>query len=243
MPGAGRRRQAGWTCQPVAGGAQPEGGEAGQVDRGGQQLEVLGHPHQPPHAGAPAAVAAAQQVGELALDLGPGGPVVGQPGGIALAGTGGGQVGLVGMDGDDPAADAAGAGLAQRADAAGDAEPGPATAAAGRADRHGHPRRAGHRAGLEVDAELVLGEAAAGCGRELGLDHRREPVLVQPGQVGAGAIGAVAVDHRLGGLARPRPGARSPSSVGATAASPLVAALTSAAQMTSVSGSTATWAL
>jgi hypothetical protein len=52
------------------GGAQPEAGQAGQVDRGGQELEVLGHAHQPPHAGMPAAVAAAQQVGELALDLG-----------------------------------------------------------------------------------------------------------------------------------------------------------------------------
>src|SRR4029453_1464074 len=37
--------------------------------------------------------------------------------------------------------------------------------------------------------------------------------------------------------------ARSPSSVGAITASPLVAALTSAAQITSASGSTATWAL
>jgi hypothetical protein len=42
-------------------------------------------------------------VGELALHLGPGGPVVGQPGGVALAGTGGGEGGLVGMDGDDSA--------------------------------------------------------------------------------------------------------------------------------------------
>ena len=48
---------------------QAEGGEAGQVDRGGQQLEVLGDPDQAAHPGAPAAVAAAQQVGELALDL------------------------------------------------------------------------------------------------------------------------------------------------------------------------------
>jgi hypothetical protein len=40
-------------------GAQPEGGEAGQVDRSSQQLEVLGHAHQPP--GPSSAVAAAQQ--------------------------------------------------------------------------------------------------------------------------------------------------------------------------------------
>jgi hypothetical protein len=41
--------------------------------------------------------------GELALDLGPGGPIVSQPGGIRLAGTGGGQLCLVGMDGHDSA--------------------------------------------------------------------------------------------------------------------------------------------
>jgi hypothetical protein len=102
----------------------------------------------------------------------------------------------VGVDGDHPPADAAGAGVAQRAAAAGDAESCPSTATPGRADRHGHPRRAGHGAGLEVDAELVFGEPPAGCGRELGLDHRREPLLVEPGQVSAGAVGAVAVDHR-----------------------------------------------
>src|SRR5215216_5392624 len=70
---------------PSAGcGAQPEGGEAGQVDRSSQQLEVLAHADQPAHASAAAAVAAAQQVGELALDLGAGCSVVGPPGGIAL---------------------------------------------------------------------------------------------------------------------------------------------------------------
>ena len=63
------------------GGAQPQSGQAGQVDRGGQQLEVLGHADQSPYAGAAAAVAAAQQVRELALDLGPGRPVVGQQAG------------------------------------------------------------------------------------------------------------------------------------------------------------------
>jgi len=77
-------------------------------------------------------VAAAEQVSQLALDLGPGGPIVGQPRGITLAGTGGGQLCLAGMNGHDPATDAAGTPLAQRADAAGDAEPCPSTAAPGR---------------------------------------------------------------------------------------------------------------
>jgi len=49
---------------------QPKGGEPGRVDRSGQELEVLGHAHQPSDPGAAAAVAAAQQVGELAFDLG-----------------------------------------------------------------------------------------------------------------------------------------------------------------------------
>jgi hypothetical protein len=59
--------------------------------------------------------------------------------------------------------------------------------------------------------------------------------------VDAGAIGAVAIDHRLDGLFALL-GIRSPSSDGATTASPLVAGLASAAQITSLSGSTAMWA-
>jgi hypothetical protein len=60
--------------------------------------------------------------------------------------------------------------------------------------------------------------------------------------VGTGAIGAVAVDHPVGGrlaLARYQVANR----VGATTASPLVAALTSAAVMISESGSAAMWPL
>jgi hypothetical protein len=38
--------------------------------------------------------------------------------------------------------------------------------------------------GREVYAELVLGEPAAWSGRQRRLDHRREPLLVEPGQVG-----------------------------------------------------------
>jgi RNA polymerase sigma factor (sigma-70 family) len=84
----------------VGGRVQPEGGEAGQVDRGGQQPEVLGHAYQPPDSSTPAAVAAAQQVGELAFHPRPGRPVVSQPAGITLASAGCGQLSLVGVDGD-----------------------------------------------------------------------------------------------------------------------------------------------
>src|SRR6266487_3860279 len=73
-----------------AGGVHAQDGKASQVDRAGQQLEVLGHTHQPAHAGPSAAVAAAQQMGEFSFDLWAGGAVVGPPGGIALAGAGGG---------------------------------------------------------------------------------------------------------------------------------------------------------
>ena len=48
--------------------------------------------------------------------------------------------------------------------------------------------------------ELVLGEPAARRGWDLGGHHRRKPMFVQPGQVGAGAISAVAIDHGPGRL-------------------------------------------
>jgi hypothetical protein len=50
-----------------AGGPQSERGEPGQLDHSGQQLLVLGDAHQSPHASAAAAVAAAQQVRQLAF--------------------------------------------------------------------------------------------------------------------------------------------------------------------------------
>jgi hypothetical protein len=89
------------------------------------------------------------------------------------------------MDADHPTPHAVGAGIPEWADIARGTEPGPPTAAAGRCDRHLNPSRTGHGAGLEVDAELVFGEPAAGCGGELGFDHWGEPVGAQPGQVGA----------------------------------------------------------
>jgi hypothetical protein len=111
----------------------------------------------------------------------------------------GGQLGLAGLDGDHPAAGAGSAAIPQRADAARRAESGPATTATGWRDRHRDPRGAGDRPSLEVNMELALAEAAARWRGELGPDHRGEPMLVQPGQVGAGAVAAVALDHRPGG--------------------------------------------
>jgi hypothetical protein len=54
-------------------------------------------------------LAAAEQMGELALDLGPGRAVVGGQVGVGLAGAGSGQLVLVGGDGDSAASRCAGA--------------------------------------------------------------------------------------------------------------------------------------
>src|SRR4029450_4186964 len=102
MPGRWSPPSGGLDLPTGVGGSQPEAGQPRQVDRGGQQLEVLGHAHQSSHAGTATPVAAAQQVRQLALDLGPGGPIVGQPDGITLAGTGGGHGGRVGGGGAPP---------------------------------------------------------------------------------------------------------------------------------------------
>src|SRR4029453_13054863 len=82
---------------------QAKDAQPGQVDRGGQQVEVgadLGQAADPHPA---AAVAAADQMGQLALDLGPGRAVVGGAIGVGLASTSSGQLRLVGGDGDGAA--------------------------------------------------------------------------------------------------------------------------------------------
>jgi hypothetical protein len=144
----------------------------------------------------------------LRSTLGAGCSVVGPPGWLALADATSGQLGLARIDGDHSTPNAGGAGLTQRADAARNTEPGPPTTAADQDDRHRDLGRAGHRLGLQVDAELVFGEPPARCGRDLGGDHRGQPVGVQPGQVGAGAVGAVAVEHRPSSRRRNRTGHR-----------------------------------
>lgn len=82
----------------MVGVGEAEGGESGEVDGGGEEGEVGGDAVPAAYAGASAAVAAAHEVGDFAFDFGSGGPVVGLPGGILLAG--GGEVGFVVADGD-----------------------------------------------------------------------------------------------------------------------------------------------
>jgi hypothetical protein len=88
---------------------QAEHAQPGQVDRGGQQVEVGGDLGKAADPHAAAAVAAADQMGELALHLGSGRAVVGGQVGVGLAGAGSGQLGLVGGDGDGAASRGAGA--------------------------------------------------------------------------------------------------------------------------------------
>jgi hypothetical protein len=73
-----------------------EHGQAGEVDRGGQQPPVLPDPQQPAHAGPAPAMSAAEQVRQLAFDLGAVRAVVGPPGGIPLPLAGSSEQHLVG---------------------------------------------------------------------------------------------------------------------------------------------------
>ena len=82
------------------GSAHPEHGQAGEVDRGGEEREVGVDLVGAADAGAASAVSAAHQVADLAFDLGAGGAVVGVPGGVGLAGAGVGEGLLVRADGD-----------------------------------------------------------------------------------------------------------------------------------------------
>jgi hypothetical protein len=106
-------------------------------------------------------------MGQLALDLGPGRAVVGGPVGVGLADTGGGQLGLVGGDGDGATAGRASALAAKRAGRARLTEAGLTVVAVARVgvveDRGGALCGAGHGAGAKVDPELVLGAVPSGC--------------------------------------------------------------------------------
>src|SRR5918996_3445425 len=141
---------------------------------------------------------------EFAFDLGSGGAVVGDPGGVGLAGPGGGEGLLVRADVDRAPTGGGGALRAQRTRLASRPEIGHAAAGAGRTDRGGDPARAADRAeveagigvSVEVDVEPVLAEPATRRGGRLGLAARLDPGLAQPIVELAGAVGVVAVDRR-----------------------------------------------
>jgi len=143
-----------------------EGGQAGEVDRGSEEIEVGADALPSAHTSSAGAVAAAHQVSDLAFNLGAGGAVVGFPCRIGLLVAGGGQAGFVVSDGDAAAGFRGGAPGGQRAGGAGGAEVGPAGVpgvSGDPADGHGDLVGAGDGAGGEVDGELVLGEWPAGA--------------------------------------------------------------------------------
>ena len=108
---------------------QAEHAQPSQVDRGGQQGEVGGDPGKTPDPHTAAAVAAADQMGQLALHLGPGRAVVGGTIRVGLAGASSGQLVFVGGDRDGAARRRAGAPAAKRAARTGRAEAGLAVVA------------------------------------------------------------------------------------------------------------------
>jgi hypothetical protein len=148
---------------------QAEHAQAGQVDRGGQQVEVGGDLGKAADPHAAAAVAAADQMGEPALDLGPGRAVVGGAAGVGVAGAGLGQLVLVGGDGDAAAARAGGALPPKRAALAGRAEAGLAVVAVARVG-YRRRRRPPPRY-LPVSPAIAITAAAK---------TQRPPVIQQP---------------------------------------------------------------
>src|SRR5512132_4707555 len=106
------------------GPGQAQHAQPGQVDRGGQQVEVGGDLGKAADPYPAAAVAAADQMGQFPLDLGSGRAVVGGTIRVGLAGAGSRQLVLVGGDGDGAASLRAGAPASKRAARAGGAEAG-----------------------------------------------------------------------------------------------------------------------
>ena len=95
-PGAAHCRHWAWPGSPWSAGpgrrpgpaaaGEPEDRQPREVDCGGEEREVGTDLEPAPDPCPSPAVAAADQVGELAFDLGPGRPVVGEPGGVATRG-------------------------------------------------------------------------------------------------------------------------------------------------------------
>jgi hypothetical protein len=90
----------GHTPSPFDAALHAEHGEARQVGRSGEQLEVGIDLERATDPGSSCAMFAAHEVGQLALHLGARGPVVGAPGGIALTGAGPGERLFMGADAD-----------------------------------------------------------------------------------------------------------------------------------------------
>ena len=121
--------------------AQPEGGKAGEVLCGGEEVEVGVDFASAAHPGTASAVAAAHQVADLAFHFGAGGAVVVGPVGVVLVAAGGGEVLFVTVDGDLAAGGRGGALGAQRTAGAGVGEVGDAITGATLGGSSRSPRR------------------------------------------------------------------------------------------------------
>ena len=177
-------------------GVQPERREACEVVGCGEEVEVGVDFGSASHAGSAASVPAAFEVGEAAFDYGPGGVVVGLPGGGSLAVAGVGEDSFVFADADGSAAFGRGAQLALVALGARRGEAGGVVAVAAAADLDADPGGACDCTGVQIDAEAVLAvEPAEPCGA-LGSAPRVDRRVAQQLLELAAAVGAVAIHRR-----------------------------------------------
>src|ERR1022692_1662220 len=139
---------------------QSERGQTGPVDGSCPGVEVGGHPFLPPGPCSPTSPGLPDEMGDLAFDDGPVGPVALDPAGFSLLGPSLLQHGLVGMDGDGATGAWLGAGPAQGAGPTVDLERRSSTTVTGGVDGDPLSGRTGHGPCLEVDIEAVLGEQA-----------------------------------------------------------------------------------
>ena len=201
LPEAGPGPPSRWLdCPGPAGSGDAEPGEACEVDRGGEEGEVGADLEPAPDTGLPPAVSPSHQVGELALDLGPGGPVVGQPLGIAAGRSASREERLMGADRDRATASRGRAPTRQRAGGTGASEARLGLAALMPRESGGPTGRACDGARVEVDREVVLREVAAGSVGRLDLDPAHSARCLEGREDLARPVRRIAVhDRRLGG--------------------------------------------
>lgn len=252
---------------PCASGAaaDTEDGEAGQVGRCGEQVEVRVKFGSSSDSCSSAAVAASHQLSQSAFHLWASASVVVTPIGVAGSGAGSGQESYVAAECDGPAPSRGGAVGAQRAVGASRFELGDAIAGFVASDGDFLAGGAGDCLGAQVDVKVVLAVTPARRDRRLGLAARVDAGPSQDIQEVSAAIGGVAVHLRAGRALGRLPGlttalttrwlalsssalavsqassapVRSSIRSAATEALPTLAALTSVSVMISESGSRA----
>ena len=193
----GFRRDVSSLCEfpgAVAGAGESEVDQAAEVEGGGPVVEP-GVVFDDTAVG-DAAVAVGDEPGDGPLDRGTPPAVFVLPGRVGGGAAGGGQQGVLRVDVEGAPGLGGGAALAQRAAAAARLELGLAAAVGlGAAQGDGVPGRAGGRASLVIDGEVVDGEAAGDdLPQRRRFDHRRVAVGLEPLAQVAGAVGGIAED-------------------------------------------------